>query len=129
MITNPKCFYCGEEDHFVKDCRWKNIPCIIEGCRYKMVLLVSKVERSHGCRFLRCKNQPICSAFMWVDEPPIQHSSYVSQSKASSSSSTSHLQGGSTNNVKVVKEANGVKLSFEGNVDDVVHLMKKTHMY
>lgn len=142
MITTQKSFYCGEHDHMVKDCRWKNTPCFVEGCRYKMMLMVSKVERSYGCRFLRCKNQPLCGAFKWLDEPSRLNSSCsyeniasssnsacAFENRASSSNSSNPTTSGSSSKVKVVKESHGTKLTFEGNVEDVVELLKKTHMY
>lgn len=133
MITGPKCFYCGEYDHMVRECKWKNLPCFADGCSHKMILMVSKVDRSNGCRFLRCKNQPICRAFKWVDEPVHvsnnSSSSSSSDNRATSSSSTMLSTTDNSNNVKVVKEEKGVKITFEGHIDVVVELMKKTHMY
>lgn len=144
VTTKHKCFYCGESDHMVKDCHWKSMPCFAVGCDGKMLLLFSKVEKSYGCRFLRCKNQPMCSAFKWVDEPTYQGTSVSYENRGESTSQVKSVgaecRGASTSqvksvgaecssNVKVVREQNGVKLTFEGNVDSVVELMKKTHMY
>lgn len=133
MITSPKCFYCGEYDHMVRDCKWKNLPCIAENCSHKMILMVSKVERSSGCRFLRCKNQPICRAFKWVDQPAYEMSTTTTSNSSIENKATTSTATMATTNitskVKVVKEENGVKLTFEGHVDAVVDLMKKTHMY
>lgn len=132
MVTKNKCFYCGEADHMVRDCQWKNMPCISVGCGYKMNLMVSKVEKSYGCRFLRCKNQPMCNAFKWVDEPAKQGPTAISENRASTSDTSDMNKAVGTectSKVKVVKEKDGVKLTFEGNVDDVIELMKKTKMY
>ncbi|CAH9111695.1 unnamed protein product [Cuscuta europaea] len=120
-----KCFHCGEQGHWAKACTYKHIPCT-EGCPNNMELYTSQQSRSYGCRFLRCKGQPQCQAFKWVDSPKHKEvATYVPNKETSSTSEATTSIPMQSHSVKVTVEQDGGKVTYEGQVCDVIQLMSK----
>ena len=87
-----------------------------------MNLYWSTQQHSYGCRFLRCKGQPQCKAFDWVDQPQFKNE----ENEASSSNTgSSNANANANSNVKVTVEENGKKVTYEGQVNDVIELMNQ----
>ena len=107
-----KCFYCGDTKHLVKAWPWKNFACV-NGCTEKISIYWSSQQKSYGCRFIRCRCQPCLRAFKWIDEP--EKKNEVSEASSSNVEGSGH--------VKVIVEEKGKKVTYEGNVDDVIELM------
>lgn len=85
----------------VKTCPWKNLLCVAEGCPEKMNLYWSRQQQSDGCRFIRCRAQPHCGAFTWIDEPE----------KMEEVSETTLSQGEGSWHVKVTMDEKGNKVT------------------
>ena len=91
---------------------------VAEGCPEKMNLYWSRQQQSDQCRFLRCRAQPHCGAFKWIDE----------LGKLKEVSETTSSQGEGSGHVKVTMEEKGNRVTYENNVNDVIELMKNKLM-
>ncbi|KAF9626232.1 hypothetical protein IFM89_031359 [Coptis chinensis] len=111
------CFLCADRDHMKRDYRWLNYLCVL--CKSNtMTLFFCKQGKNTGKRFLRCKSQPKCIAFKWIDLPDeelneARHETLVKSDKVGT-------EGGK---VKVTVEGTS-KLTVEGSVEDVCALVK-----
>ena len=60
--TSEGCFQCGETDHWVRSCPWKESPCP-SGCQGTRKLWTSRQKKSYGKKFLKCLQ---CGSFEWL---------------------------------------------------------------
>ncbi|KAF5190437.1 hypothetical protein FRX31_019976 [Thalictrum thalictroides] len=62
------CFCCGEPNHWMKDCRFKNYRCVKGNLQHKMKFGTSSTDLNKGRKFLSCFGQNGCKGFKWLDE-------------------------------------------------------------
>jgi hypothetical protein len=76
-----------------------------------MTLFISKKPGTMNKKSLRCKNQPRCPAFMWVDEP--------------NKSDDGKKEEPTFRQVRMVVETSGKKVTYEGEIAGLVELMNR----
>jgi hypothetical protein len=122
-VLQIECWVCKEKDHMSRDCIWRNFSCV-DGCPSTMRVFVSKTVGNYDRKFLRCKAQPRCNGFKWMDEVDVQE---LQKGKGAAKIENVGDVNKDKDNVKL--HINGkIAMSVEGSVENICKLVKKLEL-